>query len=114
MRRMLYGGRFWRKKYLTPYRLVSKEEDKLPCSENWVAIRKGRDIFEAGSRWVLGRESNLNFWENNWLPSSPISGSVQGPLPLQEANLQVKDVVSTNGWIGKPFQWLFLPIFSWN
>lgn len=44
---------------------------------------------------MLGRESNLNFWEDNWLP---ICGSVQGPLPLQEASLQVKDVFSTNGW----------------
>lgn len=44
---------------------------------------------------MLGRESNLNFWEDNWLP---ICGSVQGPLPLQEASLQVKDVFLTNGW----------------
>ena len=61
-------------------------------------MRKGRDIFKADSRWVLGRESNLNFREDNWLSSGPIRGSVQGPLLLQEANLQMKDVVSANGW----------------
>lgn len=61
-------------------------------------MRKGRNIFKADSRWVLGRESNLNFREDNWLSSGPIRGSVQGPLLLQEANLQMKDVVSANGW----------------
>ena len=60
-------------------------------------MRKGKDIFEAGSRRVLGRESNLNFWENNWLHFGPFRGSMQGPLLPHEANLQVKDVVSTNG-----------------
>lgn len=55
----------WRKvlekKYLIPHRLASKAKDKMQCSRNWLAMRKGRDIFKAGSRWVLGRESNLNF-----------------------------------------------------
>lgn len=55
-------------------------------------MRKGRDIFKADSRWILGRESNLIFREDNWLSSSPIHGSVKSPLSLQEANLQVKDV----------------------
>lgn len=86
----------WRKilekKYLTPCRLASKAEEKLPCSRNCLAMRKGRDIFKADSRWILGRKSNLIFREDNWLSSGPIHGSVKSPLSLQEANLQVKDV----------------------
>ena len=40
---------------------------KLPCSSIWAAMKNGIDIFNKGSRWMVGRDSNLNVWHSNWL-----------------------------------------------
>ena len=40
---------------------------KLPCSSIWAVMKKGMDIFTKGSRWMVGRDSNLSVWHSNWL-----------------------------------------------
>ena len=71
---------------------------KLPCSRVWFAMRKGEDIFRKGVSWMVGRDSELSFWHDNWFSIGPIRSLVQGPLSIEEENLRVKEVVSADGW----------------
>ncbi|XP_065616028.1 uncharacterized protein LOC136061748 [Quercus suber] len=48
-------------KYCTRRRLTARNPNKLPKSNVWAAISKGEKIFEKGTKWILGRESNLSF-----------------------------------------------------
>lgn len=61
-------------------------------------MKKGEDIFRKGTRWILGRDSHLIFWFDNWCSVGPLRRLVQGPLAMEEENLRVKEVVSANGW----------------
>ncbi|KAL0010834.1 hypothetical protein SO802_005942 [Lithocarpus litseifolius] len=56
------------------------------------------EIFQKGVRWTFGRESNLNFWYDNWSNLRALRQVIQGTLSSELVNLKVKDVVSTNGW----------------
>ena len=56
------------------------------------------DVFKAGAKWIIGRDSELNFWMDNWAPQGPIQNLVQGPLNKDEGMLKIKDVISANGW----------------
>lgn len=57
-----------RKKYCTQRRINSVNEENLPCSRVWKGMRKGVDVFKAGAKWIIGRDSELNFWMDNWAP----------------------------------------------
>ena len=59
---------------------------------------KGEVVFKKGVKWILGHESCLNFWSNCWSNIGPIRPHIQGPLPQDSVNLQVKDVLSPVGW----------------
>lgn len=50
-----------RKKYMTRRRVASPNESSLPSSHIWKAMRKGLNIFAKGTRWSLGRDSNIIF-----------------------------------------------------
>ena len=56
------------------------------------------DVFKAGAKWIIGRDSELNFWMDNWAPQGPIRNLVQRPLNRDEGILKIKDVISANGW----------------
>ena len=47
---------------------------------------------------MVGRDSELSFWHDNWFSVGPLRSLVQGPLSIEEENLRVKEVVSTDGW----------------
>ena len=68
------------------------------CSRVWTAMKKGTEIFQKGVRWTCGRDSNLNFWFDNWSNLGALRHIIQGPIASELVNLKVKDVVSTNGW----------------
>ena len=50
-----------RSKYCNRQRLNAKNPAKLPCSNVWLAMKKCEDIFRKGTRWVVGRNSELSF-----------------------------------------------------
>ena len=55
-----------RKKYLSQRHLRSNNENLLPSSRTWKALQKGRVTFEVGTRWSLGRDSDISFWFDGW------------------------------------------------
>lgn len=52
-------------KYGNARRLNSRNNDKLPCSRVWSAMKKGAEVFHKGVRRTVGRESNLNLWNDS-------------------------------------------------
>ena len=54
-----------RMKYCNPQRLNSRNASKLPSSRIWKGILRGEENFKKGIRWLLGFESNLEFWNDN-------------------------------------------------
>ena len=86
-----------RNKYCTRRRTNSANY-KLPCSRVCKGMRKGQEVFNARTKWVIGNDSNLRFWMDNWSPQGPIRDLVQGPLTREEGNMKVKEVILANGW----------------
>ena len=72
--------------------------NSLPSSCTWKALYKGRDIFKEGTRWSLGRDSNISFWFDRWTSKGPIRSLIHGPLTREEEELRVGDVASKFGW----------------
>lgn len=68
------------------------------CSKVWKGMKKGHAVFSKGTRWIPGRESNLNLWFDSWSSLGPLREMVQGPLLVEEANLKIKDVITPQGW----------------
>ena len=91
-------ARVLRNKYYTHRRISSVNRDKLPCSQVWKGMRKGQDVFNAGTKWVIGRDRDLRFWMDNWSSQGPIRNLVQGPLTKDEGDMKVKEVISANDW----------------
>ena len=58
----------------------------------------GREVFKAGVKWIIGRNSEVNFWMDNWVPQGPLKSLVQGLLNRDEENLKVKEVLMNNAW----------------
>ena len=85
-------------KYCSTQRINSRNPSSLPCSQIWKGIKKGSDLFQQGSRWVIGRESILSFWYDNWSYKGLLRHLIQGPLPLRVADWKVKDVAAIGGW----------------
>ena len=85
-------------KYCSQQRLRSRNSDKLSCSQVWVGMRKAKTVFQNGTRWFPGRESNLNFWFDSWTSLGPLRQVVQGPLPLESEKLKIRDAVDESGW----------------
>ena len=56
-----------RQKYCNQQRMNASNADRLPCSHIWVAVKKGKEVFNKGSMWTVGRESNLSLWSGNWM-----------------------------------------------
>lgn len=69
-----------RLKYCNHRRISSTNADRLPCSQIWRAIKKGRDTFLEGSMWTIGRDGNVSFWRDNWTGKGPLRSMIQGPL----------------------------------
>ena len=81
-------------KYCTRQRINSRNEAKLPMSPVWKGMKRSEEVFKKGVKWIPGHESCLNFWSDCWSNIGPIRPHIQGPLPQDSVNLQVKDVLS--------------------
>ena len=85
-------------KYCNQQRERAISADRLPCSQVWIAIKRGREVFTKGSMWIVGRDSNLSFWQGNWTKRGPIRKLIQGPLTQEAAHCEVKDVLVNTSW----------------
>ena len=91
-------------KYCTRQRVNLRNEARLLSSLIWKGLKKGEATFKQGIKWIPGHESNLNFWSNCWSNLGSIRALIQGPLPLDSANLKLKDVISLGRW-----NWSMIP-----
>ena len=87
-----------RKKYLSRRRLQSSNEKSLPSSCTWKALQKGKVIFNVGTRWSLGRDSDISFWFDNWTSEGPLRYLIHRSLTREEEELRIGDVASEFGW----------------
>lgn len=85
-------------KYCTRQRVNSRNESKLSSSTIWKGLKKSEAIFREGIKWILGHESNLNFWTDCWSDHGLIRSRIQGPLPQDSINLTIKDLTAPYGW----------------
>ena len=85
-------------KYCSNRRINARNPSCLPCSPTWKGISKHSELFRYKSRWVIGRESMLSFWDDNWTHKGPLRQLIQGPLPMGVAKWKVKDIASFEGW----------------
>lgn len=46
------------------------------------------DVFKVDTKWMIGRDSELNFCMDNWAPQGPIWNLVQGPLNRDEGEIK--------------------------
>ena len=54
--------------------------------------------FAKSTRWILGWDSNINFWLDNWTSNGPLRSLVHGPLTRREEELKIREIVSDTGW----------------
>lgn len=75
------------------------------CSQIWAGIKKDKEVFNKGNMWLVGRDSNLNFWCGNWTNKGLVSHLIQGPLTQEATHWKVKDVMLDSGqdWGCFPF-----------
>uniref|UniRef100_A0A2N9I899 Reverse transcriptase domain-containing protein n=1 Tax=Fagus sylvatica TaxID=28930 RepID=A0A2N9I899_FAGSY len=93
-----------RKKYLGPPR-----PRKCNFSKTWKALKKGEDICDKGSRWVIGSNSILRFWYDPWIKQGNLRSLIVGPLHYEEEKLLVKDVVVNGDWHLQHLSFVFPP-----
>ena len=84
--------------YSSHRRRIASNANKLPCSPIWVAIKRGMDTFNRGSKWMMGKDSKLNVWSSNWTMESPLRQLIQGPFIEEAGILEIKDIMSDMGW----------------
>ena len=69
-----------------------------PCSSTWAAIKKGETVFKKGMKWIVGKNSELSFWNDKWLGDGTLRSLIAGPLQRGEDHLLSKDIVQHNFW----------------
>ena len=87
-----------RRKYCNWRRMTSNNANKLPCSPIWIAMKKGLDTFNKGSKWVVGKDCNLKVWYSNWIDKGPFKQLIQGPLTQKANQLEIKDFILDSNW----------------
>ena len=90
--------RVLKQNYCTSRRASAINADRLPCSQVWSAMKRGREVFNKGSMWLVGRDSNQSFWFGNWIKGGPIRHRILGPMTREADLLEVKDVLTDSGW----------------
>ncbi|KAL0013403.1 hypothetical protein SO802_000472 [Lithocarpus litseifolius] len=55
-------------------------------------------MFLEGTKWIVGKNSQLSLWFDKWLDRGPLRSLIAGPLNKGEGGMMLKDVVSFLGW----------------
>ena len=87
-----------RQKYYSNRRINSANADRLPGSQIWKALKKGRTTFNDGSIWIVGRDSKVSFWWDNWMGKVALRCMIQGPLTQGADQWKVGDILSNMCW----------------
>ena len=56
----------------------------------WNAVKIGRNICVKGSKWTVGYNSLLSFWNDKWLNIGTIRPLIEGPLNQGESEVCIK------------------------
>ncbi|XP_065632397.1 uncharacterized protein LOC136068763 [Quercus suber] len=64
----------------------------------WKAAKKGRDTFNEGSMWTIGKDSKLSFLWDNWTGIGPLRCIIQGLLTQGADQWKVCDIISDLRW----------------
>ena len=64
----------------------------------WKAVKIGRSICGKGSKWTVGRNSPLSFWNDKWLNIGTIRSLIKGLLNQGKGEVCIKEVTMNNGW----------------
>ena len=85
-------------KYRTPRRVSNPHTSFRTCSTTWSAIQKGESVFKKGSKWIVGRESQLSLWYDKWMDKGFLRSMIEGPLTRGEEEIRLRDVINFSGW----------------
>lgn len=85
-------------KYYSRYNRSSKDPDKLSCSPIWTAVKAGFCVFEKGTCWNVGTNSNLKFWESKWVKGRMVRELIEGPLTRHETDLTNTNMFQFERW----------------
>ena len=85
-------------KYCNHRRRAAASANKLPYSSIWSAMKRGRDTFNKGSRWLVGKDSALNVWHSNWTNGGSLRELIHGPITQEASLLEIKDIMLDMGW----------------
>ena len=85
-------------KYHNQRRVSRTQVNPISCSPTWTALKKGKDKFNKGSKWIASRDSELSLWFDKWLDKGMLRSLISGPLNKGEKNIRLKDVTSYFGW----------------
>lgn len=64
------------------------------ASSTWRGVLKCRGLLRAGSKWLIGSGTNINFWNDWWVGSGPLITVITPDLDPNLAALTVADVLS--------------------
>jgi hypothetical protein len=72
---------------------------KYALSRFWSTILKGESICNVGSRWLVGNNCSLNFWNDTWLKIGNIRSLIMGPLNKGEDQLCINNLLVDGVWL---------------
>ena len=80
------------KKYMTRHARKPKAHTRTSN-----AVKIGSSICEKGSKWIVGCNSSLSFWNDKWLNIGTIRSLIEGPLNLGESEVCIGEVIMNTG-----------------
>ncbi|KAF6137185.1 hypothetical protein GIB67_030949 [Kingdonia uniflora] len=61
------------------------------------------------SRWLIGNDSNIDFWRNCWGADHPLINSVEvDPAIWGSCSVKLDSIIDNNGWCAPPLVTEFL------
>ena len=84
-------------KYHNQRRVSRTQVNPISCSPSWIVLKKGKDTFNKGSKWITGTDSELSLWFDKWLDKGMLRSLISGLLNKGEENIRLKDVASYFG-----------------
>jgi len=85
---------------------------KAPKSRLWKAILHGAAICKQGSKWSIGNNNQLSFWEDKRLNLGTIRECIEGLLQKGEAELWVCDIHISGMWELHKVSFILSPVLS--
>ena len=85
---------------------------KAPKSRSWKAILHGAAVCEQGSKWSIGKNNQISFWEDKWLNLGTVRDCIKGPLQKGEADLRVCDIHINGMWELHKISFILPPVLS--